>query len=629
MSSQYQYLQSITQPQDIKKISPAELECLCAEIRQFIIDEVSENPGHFGASLGTVELSVALYYIFNIPQDAIIWDVGHQAYTHKILTGRKEKFHTNRKFGGISGFPKRSESEYDVFGTGHASTSISAAVGIAMANRLNSQKQHAIAVIGDGSMGGGLAFEAMNHAGAEKLNLLVILNDNEISIDKNVGALHNYLVQLSTSAGYNQFRTKVWYSTVRFKWLRRFVKRTWTILKNLVKENNGILFKGLGFRYFGPVDGHDVKMLLKTLENLKNIDGPKLLHIRTVKGKGYKPAELSQTEWHAPGKFDKTLGTRITDRELQPPLFQDVFGKTVAQLAEMNNDIVAITPAMLTGSSLGLMMQKFPERTFDVGIAEGHAVTFSAGLAVAGKIPVCVIYSSFMQRSYDNVIHDAALQKLHILFCLDRAGLVGEDGATHHGVYDMAYFRCIPNLTMAAPRDEQMLQNMLYSAVKHPATYIIRYPKGRGRKIDWETPLAEHEFGRIEQLHGDIVPTNIAIFSIGTAAYNVSDAIKLLETENIGITHYNLTGLKPVDKKMLHKICAVHQKAITVEDGTVIGGLGSLIAEFCQQNHYSLRFINLGVPDEFVEHGTIMELQKLCGFDAQSIADVCRKLWND
>ncbi|MDR2937671.1 MAG: 1-deoxy-D-xylulose-5-phosphate synthase [Prevotellaceae bacterium] len=613
----YSLLENIEYPADLKRLLPQQLAELCREVRDFIIDEVSENPGHFGASLGVVELTVALHYVFNTPYDRLVWDVGHQAYAHKILTGRRKFFSKNRKYHGISGFPRMSESEYDAFGAGHASTSISAALGLAVAAKMKGENRQTIAVIGDGSMTGGLAFEGLNNAGMEKPNMLVILNDNDMAIDPNVGAMHNYLANITLSKVYNRMKDELWGMTERAKAIRLFLQKTLIALKApLLRKGN--LFESLGFRYFGPIDGHDVEKLVKTLETLKNIPGPKLLHILTKKGKGYKPAEDNQTLWHAPGTFDRNTGVRHSHHSNgQPPLYQQVFGETIVELAEKNDSIVGITPAMPSGCSLNIMMEKMPDRVFDVGIAEQHAVTFSAGLAAEGKIPFCNIYSSFMQRGYDGIIHDVALQNLHVVFCLDRGGLVGEDGATHHGVYDIAYLRCVPNLVVAAPMNEVELRNMLYTAqLPQQRAFSIRYPRGSGLTPDWKKPFEEITVGKSRQLTNG---SQVAVLTLGHVGNFAEQAVQKLAHEGISCAHYDMRFAKPIDEEALHEVGKMFTQVVTVEDGAVLGGMGSAVAEFFTTHGYKTQVTRLGVPDRFVEHGTMAELQAECGFDAEGI----------
>jgi 1-deoxy-D-xylulose-5-phosphate synthase len=616
-------LNKILFPSDLKKLDIADLPKLSQELRQFIIDIVSSNPGHFGASLGVVELTVALHYVFNTPTDKIIWDVGHQAYGHKILTGRREQFHTNRKYKGISGFPKPSESEYDAFGVGHSSTSISAALGMAKAARIqNNQEKQIVAVIGDGSMTAGLAFEGLNNAGIEKTNLLVILNDNNMAIDPNVGALKEYLLDITTSKTYNKLKDDVWNLLGHLNKLgpnyQKMVQQIDNAVKSfLLRQSN--LFESLNFRYFGPVDGHDVVYLTKILKDLKDIKGPKLLHVVTQKGKGFKQAELNQTAWHAPGKFDKNTGEifKIKSDKPEPPKYQDVFGHTIVELAKQNEKIVGITPAMPSGCSLNIMMEEMPERTFDVGIAEQHAVTFSAGLAIEGMLPFCNIYSSFMQRAYDQVIHDVAIQNLNVVLCLDRGGLVGEDGATHHGVYDLAYLRSIPNMTVSAPMNEEELRNLMFTAQKeNKGPFSIRYPRGKGVMTEWQTPFKEILVGKGRLIRKG---SDVAILSIGHVGNFVVEASKLLATKRIDVEHYDMRFVKPLDEEILHHVGKNFKSVITIEDGTIVGGFGSAVLEFMSENAYTPAVKRMGVPDRFIDHGTPQELQKECGFDVEGI----------
>lgn len=620
-------LKQINTPDDIKKLKPSDLVTLSNELRQFIIDIISSNPGHLGASLGVVELTVALHYIFDTPNDQIVWDVGHQAYAHKILTGRKDIFHTNRKYGGISGFPKMSESEYDSFGVGHSSTSISAALGLAVASELKGEKRNVVAVIGDGSLTGGLAFEGLNNAGFSKSNILVILNDNNMAIDPNVGALQEYLLDITTSERYNRLKTNVWNFLGKFGKRgpapRRIIQRIGNALKSvLLKHSN--LFESLNFRYFGPVDGHDVEHLTKVLAQLKDIPGPKLLHVLTTKGKGYKYAEEDQTLFHAPGKFEVSTGKviRTNHSAPQPPKFQEVFGKTLVELAATNDKIVGVTPAMISGCSMNEMFDKFPQRSFDVGIAEQHAVTFAAGMAAKGMIPFCNIYSSFMQRAYDQIIHDVALQNLQVVLCLDRAGLVGEDGATHHGAYDLAYLRCIPNLIVSAPMDETELRNLMYTAQAHNSgSFVIRYPKGPGVTTAWQLPFAEIPIGK-----GRLVTdgSDIAILTLGNTGNFAQEACKQLQLQGIEAAHYDLRFLKPLDAELLHTVFKRFKSIITVEDGVISGGFGSAVLEFMADNGYEASVKRLGIPDRFVEHGTQTQLYNECGYDTASIVETVK-----
>lgn len=619
-----QLLQKIEYPSDLKLLKEEDLKQLSQELRQYIIDVVSVNGGHFGASLGTVELTVALHYVLNTPYDQLVWDVGHQAYGHKILTGRRDKFDTNRLHGGISGFPKRAESEYDTFGVGHSSTSISAALGMAVASQYKGEtdRQH-VAVIGDGAMTGGMAFEALNHAGIEKSNLLVILNDNCMSIDPNVGALKEYLTNISTSKHYNRFRDDI--AKVLAK-ISTIGPDAYSIVQKLEKSikgtllKNSNLFESLNFRYFGPVDGHDVEHLVKVLKDLRDIPGPKLLHCITVKGKGYALAEKDQTKWHAPGLFDKITGEikKTVYEKPQPPKYQDVFGRTIIELAEQNPKIMGITPAMPSGSSLNMMMKAMPERAFDVGIAEQHAVTFSAGLATQGLVPFCNIYSSFMQRGYDQVIHDVAIQNLNVVFCLDRAGIAGADGPTHHGAYDLAYMRCIPNMTVSAPMNEEELRNLMFTAQQeNMGPFSIRYPRGNGVMVDWQRPLKAIPVGKGRKVcDGE----DVAILSIGTIGNEVLKATAQLIPEGYHSAHYDMRFVKPLDEELLHEVFSKFDKVITVEDGCLQGGMGSAIVEFMTDNGYNAQVIRLGIPDEFIEHGEQPELWAECGYDAAAIA---------
>jgi len=613
---------TVNNPSDLRKLSVEDLPELCEEIRYFIIDVLSANPGHLGASLGAVELAVAVHYIFDTPYDKVIWDVGHQAYAHKILTGRKEIFNTNRMYKGISGFPRMSESEYDAFGVGHSSTSLSAALGMGVSANLGDKKdRHHVAIIGDGAMTGGMAMEAMNNAGASKTNLLVILNDNGIAIDQSVGAIKDYLADIVTSRTYNKIRDKIWLllggGTKYGKNSRAIVKQIGNALKlTILRKSN--LFEAFNFRYFGPVDGHDVIRLTKLLNDLKDIPGPKLLHVITVKGKGYRHAENEQTVYHAPGVFDKTTGEIREDKcQDQPPKYQTVFGRTIVELAEMNPKIVGITPAMSSGCSLNFMMNKMPDRVFDVGIAEQHAVTFSAGLAASGHIPFCNVYSTFLQRAYDQIIHDVALQKLQVVFFLDRAGLVGEDGATHHGAFDLAYLRCIPNMTIAAPMNEEELRDMMYTAqLEGMGPISIRYPRGRGVNSIWKTPFKKMEVGKGVRIKDG---EELALVTIGHIGNSARTASEILEKEGISVAHYNMRFLKPIDNDLLHEIFKNFSRIITVEDGTIIGGLGSALLEFMSDHVYNAQIKRLGIPDHFIEQGTIAELQHECGYDTDGI----------
>lgn len=620
------FLRLVDTPDDLKKLQRNELPQLCSELRQFIIDELSHNPGHLASSLGVVELSVALHYVFNTPYDRIIWDVGHQAYAHKILTGRRDRFSTNRQFKGLCGFPTPKESEYDAFGTGHSSTSISAGLGMSVAALLkNERDRQVVAVIGDGAMTGGLAFEGLNNASMDKNNMLIILNDNNMAIDPLKGGFTQYLTDITTSRTYNTLRYKV-YKFLKKKSLmdessKKRVQRFNTSLKTLLSKQQNNIFEGLNLRYFGPVDGHDVEGLVRILSEIKNFSGPKVLHLVTVKGKGYKPAEDSVTIWHAPGEFNVQTGERKHPHlnKATPPLYQDVFGHTLLELARANEKIVGITPAMPSGCSMNIMQKEMPERVFDVGIAEGHAVTFSAGLAKEGLIPYCNIYSSFMQRAYDNIIHDAALQNLHVVLCIDRAGIVGADGATHHGLLDLAYLRCIPNVTIAAPINEIELRNLLYTAQDAQGVFAIRYPRGRGVCPDWQQPFQSLPVGKGQQLaEGD----DMAILSIGAIGNTVVQALKMYYEEHgteKQIAHYDMRYLKPIDSEILHQVGKKYSKIMTVEDGVISGGLGSAVLEFMADNGYTPKVKRLGINDCFVEHGSTAELYNMLELDVPGI----------
>ena len=620
-------LDCIHSPVDLKKLSQDELVTLCGEIRQFLIESVSSNPGHFASSLGVVELTVALHYVFNTPHDKIIWDVGHQAYPHKILTGRKNRFHFNRRYKGISGFAKITESPYDAFGTGHSSTSISAALGMAMASSLkgDEERQH-IAVIGDGSLTAGMAFEALNHAGVANTNLLVVLNDNGIAIDKNVGALKEYLTDITTSKTYNRLKDEIWNARGTLSKFgpdaRGIIQKVEGAIKTTVFRQSN-LFESFNFRYFGPIDGHDVHHLTRILNDLKDIKGPKLLHIVTVKGKGYSFAEKEQTRFHAPGFFNKLTGQSVVSpkEKNQPPKYQTVFGKTILELARMNPDIVGITPAMPTGCSLNLLMQEIPERGFDVGIAEQHAVTFSAGLAARGLIPFCNVYSSFLQRAYDQVIHDVALQNLPVIFCLDRAGLVGEDGATHHGAFDLSFLRCIPNITISAPMNEVELRNLMYTAqLEAKGPFVIRYPRGNGVLTDWQKPFTKIPIGKGRQLKEGRHAAIISIGPVGNSALEV--AYELEKSKGISLSLFDLRFLKPVDEDLLHHVFRNFKTVFTIEDNARSGGMGSMVLEFMADNGYKSVVRRLGIPDQFIEQGTLEELHAECGIDANGIRNV-------
>ncbi len=624
-------LQTIDSPNDLKKISKEKLHQVCDELRQYIVDVVSVHGGHFGASLGVVELTVALHYIYNTPYDQLVWDVGHQAYGHKILTGRRDNFISNRKYKGLSGFPKRNESEYDTFGVGHSSTSISAALGMSMAARYKGETDRkVVAVIGDGSMTAGLAFEAMNHAGVADSDVLIILNDNCMSIDPNVGALKEYLTDISTSPTYNKVRDDVWKLLGKLpagkKFTRDMASKLEAGIKGMLTKSSN-LFEALNLRYFGPIDGHNITKLVDTLKDLKQLPGPKILHIVTVKGKGYSLAEKDQTKWHAPGLFDKITG-EIYKKKFdlpQPPKYQDVFGYTIIELAEKNEKIIGITPAMPSGSSLKYMMDKMPNRAFDVGICEQHAVTLSAGMATQGLKVFCNIYSTFMQRAYDQVVHDVAIQKLPVIFCLDRAGLVGEDGPTHHGAYDIPYFRCIPDMIISAPMNEIELRNLMFTAQLESTNlpFVIRYPRGEGVMPEWKKPMEEIIIGKGRKLKDG---KDIAILSLGHPGNFAAAAIRDLKTDGLTPAHYDMRFAKPLDEELLHEALSAYHKIITVEDGTVVGGFGSAVAEFMAKHQYKNELSILGIPDRIIEHGTLKELHKEGGYDAQAIADTVREM---
>ncbi len=621
-------LEGINTPSDLKGLPPQQLAQLCAELRDYITDHVSVFGGHFGASLGVVELTVALHYAFNTPEDQLIWDVGHQAYGHKILTGRRDRFHTNRLYGGLSGFPKRKESEFDAFGVGHSSTSISAALGMAIGNQYKGEDRQHIAVIGDGAMTGGLAFEAMNHAGVSNSNLLIVLNDNCMSIDPNVGALKDYLTDITTSHTYNKFRDEVWNILGRISKFGPNAQEIAAKVENsvksfLLKQSN--LFESLNLRYFGPVDGHDVNHLVDVFNDLKDIKGPKILHCVTVKGKGYKAAEENQTKWHAPGKFDKITGEikkKVHDKP-QPPKYQQVFGHTIVELAKENEKIMGVTPAMPSGSSMNIMMSEMPDRAFDVGIAEQHAVTFSAGLATQGLIPFCNIYSTFMQRAYDQVIHDVCIQDLQVIFCMDRAGFAGADGPTHHGAYDIAYMRCIPNLVVSAPMNEIELRNLMYTATAYMGPTAIRYPRGQGVIADWKQPFESIEIGTGRELARG---SDLAILTIGHIGNYATEVVERLGKEGISAGHYDMRFIKPLDEALLHQVFSTYEHIVTVEDGCLQGGFGSAVLEFMADHGYSAKVVRLGIPDKVIEHGEQLELHKECGFDPEGIFKACLKM---
>lgn len=624
----YKVLDKVDNPQDLKQLSGEQLPLICDDIRQFLIDCLAKNPGHFGASLGVVDLTVALHYVFNTPYDKIIWDVGHQAYGHKVLTGRKSQFHTNRKLGGISGFPKISESEFDAFGVGHSSTSISAALGMAVASELKGEKdrQH-IAIIGDGALTGGEAFEGLNNAGVSDSNLLVILNDNGISIDRGVGTLKEFLLDVTTSRAYNRIKDRTWDALgvlgTKGPAPRKILQKMGQGLKNTFLKRSDLM-ESFNMRYFGPVDGHDVERLVRVLKLLREIPGPKLLHVITKKGKGFQQAELDQTTFHAPGRFDKTTGElHKEDTSHLPPKYQDVFGHTILELAEKNEKIQGVTPAMLSGSSLNIMQDRMPHRVFDVGIAEQHAVTFSAGLASQGLKPFCNIYSTFMQRAYDQVIHDVALQDLDVTLCLDRGGLVGEDGPTHHGSFDLAYLRLVPNMTIMAPMNEMELRNMMYTCqLKSCGPVSIRYPRGRGFNSDWRNEFEEVEIGKGRKLREG---KEIAIVGIGHVSNFAMQAAEQLADE-IDVAVYDMRFLKPYDSEMLHEVFKNHKYVISVEDGTIVGGLGSLLTEFKNEYAYTSKIALLGIPDQFIEHGKPEELHAICGYDSHGIASTVKNM---
>ncbi|HRO85960.1 MAG TPA: 1-deoxy-D-xylulose-5-phosphate synthase [Niabella sp.] len=617
-------LQTVNSPEDLKKIPLEKLHIFCDELRQYIIDVVSVHGGHFAASLGVVELTAALHYVYNTPYDLLVWDVGHQAYGHKIITGRRDRFETNRKYKGISGFPKIAESEYDTFGVGHSSTSISAALGMALAAKYKKEvERKVVAVIGDGSMTAGMAFEGLNHAGVSNADVLIILNDNGISIDENTGALKEYLTDIAISPTYNKFKDDVWNLVGKLpvgkNFTRAMAHRLIEGLKSMMSSHAN-LFESLKLRYFGPIDGHNISKLVDTLNDLKQIPGPKLLHVITTKGKGYSKAEKDQTRWHAPGLFDKVTG-EIFKKQYetpQPPKYQDVFGKTIIELAKQNDKIFGITPAMPSGCSLKNMMDEMPDRAIDVGICEQHAVTLSAGMATQGLKVFCNIYSSFMQRAYDQVVHDVAIQKLPVIFCLDRAGVVGDDGPTHHGVYDIAYFRCIPNMVISAPMNERELRNLMFTAQLEKTDFpmVIRYPRGQGVMPEWEMPIEEIEIGKGRKLKDG---KGIAILSLGHPGNFAASAIRDLNRDEVYPAHFDMRFAKPLDEELLHEVCRNYPKIITVEDGAIKGGFGSAVLEFMAENGYKNEVKILGIPDRLVEHGTLKELHKECGYDAEGI----------
>lgn len=624
-----QLLSHIDSPDELRHLKMNQLPEVCDELRQYIIDELSHNPGHLGSNLGTVELAVALHYVYNTPYDRLVWDVGHQAYAHKILTGRRDAFHTNRQFGGMAPFPTPKESDYDTFTAGHASNSISAALGMAIAaKKMGDDKRRVVAIIGDGAMSGGLAYEGLNNVCESDNNLLIILNDNNMSISRSVGGMKRYLLGLSTSEGYNTFRFRV--ATVMRKLgllkagtRERYIRFGNSVKSLLARQQN--VFEGMNIRYFGPVDGNDVTQLVRALRTIKDMKGPKLLHIHTVKGKGYAPAEEDATEWHAPGLFDKDTGERVVaDTEGKPVRFQEVFGHTLLELAQQNKHIVGVTPAMPTGCSMDIMMQKFPCRCFDVGIAEGHAVTFSGGMAKEGMIPFCNIYSSFLQRAYDNVIHDVAIQGLNVVFCIDRAGLVGEDGPTHHGAFDLAFLRPIPHLTISAPYDEHELRRLMYTAQQPDmGPFVIRYPRGRGKIVDWHCPLEPVPVGKGRLLHEG---SDIALLSLGAIGNLGAEAVAKAETLGISVAHYDMRFLKPIDEEILHRVGKSCKHVITLENGVITGGFGSAVVEFFADHGYAPHVVRLGLPDEFVPHGSVPRLLEVCGLSVDDILNQIKQL---
>lgn len=630
----YSLLDEIEYPSQLRKLDKSQLPQLCQEIREYIIENLSHNPGHFASSMGAVEITVALHYVFNTPEDHLVWDVGHQAYAHKILTGRRKEFCNLRKINGLSGFPNPSESVYDTFMAGHASNSISAALGMAIANRLDpeNENKHTVAIIGDASISGGLAFEGLNNASIHKNNLLIILNDNDMSIDNNVGALHHYLSNITTSKGYNKWRYKI-YNFLKRKNIMTENKRGALLrfnnsLKALISRQQNI-FEGLNIRYFGPFDGHDVGKIVQVLEDIKDMQGPRLLHLRTVKGKGFAQAEADPATWHAPGKFDIETGKRLkNNNDKDPLLWQQVFGHTLVELAESNENIVGITAAMPSGTSVNLMAEKYPERTFDVGISEGHAVTFAGGLATQGKKPFCAIYSSFFQRAYDNLIHDVAIQSLPITFCLDRAGIVGEDGVTHHGLFDLAYLRVIPGIIISSPMDEESLRNLMFTSVTTKAPFVIRYPRGKAVNTNWRTPMKNIPIGKGRMIF-DSPEKKVAVLTIGPIGNDVKNIINELQLENISITHYDMVFLKPIDNTILKTVAEKFEKIVTIEDGTINGGLGSAVTEWINDNGYKKPIIRIGVNDEWIHQGTVNQLRKECGYDYDGIRDKLKSIYKE
>ena len=628
----YPLLSHIDSPADLRKLNPEQLPQVCDDIRKFLIDSLSTNPGHFASGMGAVEITVALHYVFNTPYDRIVWDVGHQAYGHKLLTGRRDRFDTNRKFGGLSGFPNPAESEYDTFSAGHASNSISAALGMAIATSLKNEspRRNVVAVIGDASISGGLAFEGLNNAANVKNNLLIVLNDNDMSIDRNVGSLNGYLAHLTTSRRYNNFRYKFYRFMKKLGLVNErqkgVIQRFNNSLKTLFSGQQNI-FEGLNIRYFGPFDGHDVGRLVTVLKDIKDMEGPRILHICTKKGKGFEPAENDPAVWHAPGKFDPVTGERAKPAPgPQPPKYQDVFGETLTELAEKNDRIIGITAAMPSGTSMSIMQKSMPDRVFDVGISEGHAVTFAGGLAKEGWLPFCAIYSSFLQRGYDHIIHDVAIQHLPVTFCIDRAGLVGEDGVTHHGCYDLAYLRTIPGMTIASPSNEMMLRNLMFTAQKRAdGPFAIRYPRGSGKNTDWKQPMCELQIGKGSKLSDG---TDVAVLTIGPVAYDAAKAVEMAREKGVSAAHYDMIFLKPIDEDRLREVAEKNCPIVTVEDASINGGLGSAVIEWLNDNGYARKVVRLGIPDKFIAQGTPAELRKLCGFDADSIAETIINLAN-
>lgn len=628
----YPLLSHIDSPADLRKLNPEQLPQVCDDIRKFLIDSLSTNPGHFASGMGAVEITVALHYVFNTPYDRIVWDVGHQAYGHKLLTGRRDRFDTNRKFGGLSGFPNPAESEYDTFSAGHASNSISAALGMAIATSLKNElpRRNVVAVIGDASISGGLAFEGLNNAANVKNNLLIVLNDNDMSIDRNVGSLNGYLAHLTTSRRYNNFRYKFYRFMKKLGLVNErqkgVIQRFNNSLKTLFSGQQNI-FEGLNIRYFGPFDGHDVGRLVTVLNDIKDMEGPRILHICTKKGKGFEPAEKDPAVWHAPGKFDPVTGERAKPAPgPHPPKYQDVFGETLTELAEKNDRIIGITAAMPSGTSMSIMQKSMPDRVFDVGISEGHAVTFAGGLAKEGWLPFCAIYSSFLQRGYDHIIHDVAIQNLPVTFCIDRAGLVGEDGVTHHGCYDLAYLRTIPGMTIASPSNEMMLRNLMFTAQKRvDGPFAIRYPRGSGKNTDWKQPMCELQIGKGSKLSDG---TNVAVLTLGPIAYDAAKAVEMAREKGVSAAHYDMIFLKPIDEDLLREVAEKNCPIVTVEDASINGGLGSAVIEWLNDNGFARKVVRLGIPDKFIAQGTPAELRKLCGFDADSIAETIINLAN-